>query len=213
MDIYNNLIKYKRVKMDLEIANRVWGEEWTLDISLIDDVIHQLNIVENSKVIDIGTGAGVMSVSLALNGFDVLTGEPEGEYEEHHEHEYHLGHGYPDWKEAAKAFRVEHKIRYQHLNAEHLTFPNESFDGVFLYDTLHHIENKEAALNECLRVIKSHKVVCIIEMNENGNIHFQEKHDFPPEIMVDPRDFIGVKGIVSKVIPGEYSDAYFFKKE
>ena len=154
--------------MNLEIANRVWGEEWTLDIGLIEYAIHQLDLAENSQVIDIGTGAGVMAVSLALNGFDVLTGEPEGEYEEHQEHEDHLGYGYPDWRKAAKTFRVEYKIRYQYLNAEHLTFPNESFDGVFLYDTLHHITNKEVALSECLRVLKPNNVVCVVEMNENG---------------------------------------------
>ncbi|MFC2010213.1 methyltransferase domain-containing protein [Chloroflexota bacterium] len=126
--------------MNLEIANRVWGEEWTLDIGFIDDAIHLLDLVVNAKVIDIGTGAGVMAVCLALNGFDILTGEPEGEYEAHQEHEGHSGHGYPDWREAVKAFKVENKIRYQHLNAEHLPFPSASFDGVFLYDTLHHIK-------------------------------------------------------------------------
>ena len=199
--------------MNIEIANRVWGEEWTLDISLIEDAIHQLDLAENSKVIDIGTGAGVMAVSLALNGFDVLTGEPEGEYEEHREHEYHLGHGYPDWEEAVKAFGVEHKVRYQYLNAEHLTFPDESFDGVFLYDTLHHIENKKAALSECLRVLTPHNAVCIVEMNENGNIHFQDEHGFQPEIVVDPRNFIGSGVVVSKLILGLYSNAYFLKNK
>ena len=161
--------------MDLEDAKEIWGEEWTLDITFINETLHQLNLTNDSKILDIGTGAGIMVVSLALDGFDVLTGEPEEEYERHKGHEGHEVHEYPDWRKAAKAFGVGHKIRYQHFNAEHLPFSTESFDGVFLYDTLHHIKNKERALNECLRVAKPKKVVCIIEMNENGNIYFLRK--------------------------------------
>ena len=77
--------------MNLEIANKVWGEKWTFDLEFIDDIIHQLDLTKNSKILDIGTGAGIMAVILALNGFDVLTGEPEQEYEEYEEHEDHEG--------------------------------------------------------------------------------------------------------------------------
>ncbi len=42
-----------------------------------DATINNLNLDKNSKIFDIGTGLGAMVILLALNGFDVLTGEPE----------------------------------------------------------------------------------------------------------------------------------------
>jgi SAM-dependent methyltransferase len=199
--------------MNLEVANKVWGEEWTLDINFINDTIHQLDLTKNSKVLDIGTGAGIMTMSLALNEFEVLTGEPDKEYEDYEEHEGHEGCEYPDWREAVKVFGVEHKIIYQYFNAERLPFSTESFDGVFLYDTLHHIINKEKALSECLRVVKPKKVVCIIEMNANGNTYSREKYGFTDGRVVDPRDIIKGDDIVFEFIPGEFSNAYLLRNK
>ena len=193
--------------MDIEVANKVWNEGWTLDIDFIEDTIHQLDLAANSKILDIGTGAGVMAVILALSGFDVLTGQPQEEYEEHGSEE-----GYPDWREAARAFGVAHKITYQYLDAEQLPFPAASFDGVFLYNTLHHIPGKEKALNEFLRVVRPDKVVCIIEMNENGNRHFREKYGFVDKAVVDPRDLVKGHEIDLEFIPGEFSNACIMRK-
>ena len=63
--------------MNLDDAKRIWGEEWTYDIEIINETIRQVDLNKDSKILDVGTGSGIMSVCLALNGYDVLTGEPE----------------------------------------------------------------------------------------------------------------------------------------
>ena len=63
--------------MNLEKAIRIWGEEWCYAIAIIDEAIRQLNLSKDSKILDVGTGQGIMAVSLAHDGFNVLTREPE----------------------------------------------------------------------------------------------------------------------------------------
>ncbi len=40
-------------------------------------LIAHSGLLSLSKILGVGTGQGIMAVSLALNGYDVLTGEPE----------------------------------------------------------------------------------------------------------------------------------------
>lgn len=155
--------------MGLEKYKQVINKDFAKDADFIDKTIKNLNLDKNSKILDIGTGLGAMSILLALNGFNVLTGQPEDpEWEEHkkhhceHEHEHH-GCTLSDWKEKARAVGVEDKIQFQYLNAESLNFPDSTFDSIFMYDTLQHIKNREVALNEYIRVLKARGLICIVE--------------------------------------------------
>jgi ubiquinone/menaquinone biosynthesis C-methylase UbiE len=109
-----------------------------------------------------------MACILAIIEFNVLTGQPK---------EWEHPRFYPPskWRNTAKAVGVEDKIKYQHLNAEKLSFPTESFDGIFMLITLPYIQNKEVTLNECLRVIKPKGLIVIIEDIKMGIEYFQKK--------------------------------------
>jgi ubiquinone/menaquinone biosynthesis C-methylase UbiE len=193
-------------------AEKIWSEDWTHDIELIDETIRYLNLEKSSKILDIGTGFGVMAISLALAGYDVLTGEPE-EKDEWQEHcEEHNWEDYVDWRESARSFGVERNIEFEHFNAEHLPFPQESFDAVFLYDALQHMVDREKALQESLRVMKSNGIICVIEVNEYGSKYYKEHEATFDTEKVDPRNYIIRDDIAVEVVPGDFSDAYILKK-
>ena len=108
--------------MKIEDVKQIWGKGRTRDMDFINKTILKLNLNKESKILDIGTGWGMMSVNLAINGFNVLTGEPgswHGSHErpgEHHVHKSRKGHY--DWKQIAEDLGVAHKIRYQQFDAE-----------------------------------------------------------------------------------------------
>ena len=78
-----NLAKYKKI-----------FREFAADADFINEIINNLNLEKDSKILDIGTGMGAMSILLALNGFHVLTGEPEVKPEK--DGEDHHGHHHED---------------------------------------------------------------------------------------------------------------------
>ena len=138
--------------MSLETYKQIIPEDFTMDADFIDQMIKQLGLAENARILDIGTGLGAMSILLALNGYHVLTGQPEEDLEWDECQTHHSGHhgleaeqlhhhgdqGF-DWRDNARALGVEEMITFRYLNAESLDFPDGSFDGIFLYDSLQHI--------------------------------------------------------------------------
>ena len=70
----------------MEFKN-IWGREWSHDIDFVSKVIHHLKLEKDCKILDIGTGQGIMAVNLALNGYEVITGEPEEGHEAHKHYE------------------------------------------------------------------------------------------------------------------------------
>ena len=170
--------------MDLSKYKELMGE-FGDDAEFMDRVIKDLGLEETARVLDVGTGMGAMSILLALNGLEVMTGQPEhdpewddiverhGHGDAHHHPE--TGHGLADhgienmdWRENARAMGVIDRIDFQHLDAQALPFPDGSFEAVFMYDALQHIPDRRAALVEGLRVLTDEGHLCILEWNQEA---------------------------------------------
>ena len=205
--------------MDLDKYKKIF-REFAEDAEFIDENIKQLNLNKESKILDIGTGMGAMSTLLALNGFSILTGEPKvdpernghGAHDHHHHQEEHHGGASSSWKKSAKMLGVEEKIKFQYFNAQNLPFEDNSFDGIFLYDALQHIQDRELALHECLRILNEDGVIVINEWSKKQIEKDFKKYGFKIDY-IDPQDYINRKGISIKVSNGETINFYTIRKK
>ena len=208
--------------MNLDKFRKVIHKDFARNAGVINRTIEQQNLDKTSKILDIGTGLGAMAIILALNGFSVITGEPEidperddydqylqgeGEKDEHDHHDFFES----DWRESAKVVGVENQITYQYFDAQDLPFPDETFDGIFLYDSLQHIQKKDVALMECIRVLNLDGVICVIEWNTKSIEEDYKKYGFKIDL-IDPREILNRKDVSIDVMPGTYVNIYIIRK-
>lgn len=209
--------------MNLDKFKEVIHDDFARNAEFINKTIKQLNLDKTSKILDVGTGLGAMSIILALNGFNVLTGEPEVDPERDNYDQYLQGEGdkddhdhhdffESDWRESAKAVGVENQITYQFFDAQDLPFPDEKFDGIFLYDSLQHIQKKDVALMECIRVLNQDGVICVIEWNTKSIEEDYKKYGFKIDF-IDPREILTRKDVSIDIIQGQYVNLYIIRKK
>ncbi len=99
--------------------------------------------IRRGRVLDIGTGSGRLAIELAkargcdfeIVGLDVSPDMLEKA------------------RENARKARVDHNLNYVLANAESLPFPDNSFDLVISYASLHHWFDPVKVINEAHRVV------------------------------------------------------------
>ena len=185
--------------MNLKEAIKLLDKEFRYNADFISGIIESLNMDKNAKILDIGTGRGVMAINLALHGYYVITGEPEE-------------HKWADWRTAAKKVNVEKLIEFTPLRAENLPFEDLSFDVIFFYVSFHHISDKYRTLKECVRVIKKQGLIIIIELTPNGIKEVRKSYPSHTDA-VDPRNYVVNLPLSIQLIESPTINAYIFKRK
>jgi len=155
------------------------GERFSENVDFFEDVITDLKLDPKSIILDIGIGRGKMAIILALSGFKIITGEPEG-------------HNWADWQNSARKINVFDKITFKNFQAEDLPFEDSSFDAIFANGSFHHFTDKFKAISEIYRIIKPkpYGKIIIFEFTEAGIEKIREIYSDHPDA-TNPVDYIG----------------------
>ena len=190
--------------MDEEELRNILGNEFAFIFNEIDPIIQNLNLEKTAKILDIGTGGGWMAINLALKNYKVITGEPESDDSEYAK---------KDWLKSARKAKVDHMITYTPYNAEDMPFEDSSFDAIFILGSLHHFNDKVAALKECHRILKINGIVCIFEPNSDAIKFIRDNRSPSHPDAVDPRNFIQDLPFSSELIKRPFYDSHILRKQ
>ncbi|MGB2601720.1 MAG: class I SAM-dependent methyltransferase [Candidatus Omnitrophota bacterium] len=141
-----------------------------------------------SDILELGTGTGYTTLSLAKEGYEFTSIDTDEEALK--------------TTAARLAYdKVLSNVKFYIMNATRLEFSNDSFKSVIAINLLHHVAEIEKLLSEADRVLCTKGKVVISDFNEEGReiidtVHKEEgrSHDHPIADQGQIRSFFDEKG-------------------
>jgi ubiquinone/menaquinone biosynthesis C-methylase UbiE len=165
--------------------------------------LKDLGLPAGAAVLDVGTGAGKFAIFLALQGHDVLTGEPETDTS------HYAG---KDWADNAEKAGVREKIRFQAFDASQMPFADGAFNAVFFFGVLHHVDEgaRPDVLSEALRVAGSGGAVVFFEPRPETLERIWVNDPGHP-MAADPSDYLTDETVRQQKIEGQMMNIYIYR--
>jgi len=168
--------------------------------------LQELGLPPGAALLDVGTGKGNFAIYLASQGYRVLTGEPSTDTSRYAGQE---------WAARAEKVGVKDRIRFQHFEASSMPFPSESFDAVFFFGVLHHIDEavRRDVMLEALRVARKNGAVVFFEPRKEM-LERVWKDDPHHPLAADPSPYLHDrdKCVGEQRIEGAFMDIFIYRK-
>jgi len=186
--------------LNITDAMEILGQKYRFTAVDTNTIIQELNIPLDAKVLDVGTGIGSLAITLALNGYTVITGEPSDD------ESIYANQG---WQENARKVTVDHLIEFNAFDAIDIPYNDDIFDAVFCLGSFHHIneEDRVSAIQEFIRVARSNAIICFFEPSQKTIEMIKEMDPTHPEA-ADPNEYLKNFNLASRKIEGLNFDAY-----
>jgi len=167
------------------------------DVEKERDFVLDKSLPFSGKILEIGTGKGYGTLALAKRGFSFISIDISEEEQE-------------IAKLNMQYFGLEKQVVFKIEDAQHLNFPNQSFDMIFSINVLHHLEKPFAVLDEIVRLLRPNGKVALSDFNEKGleiinmcHTYEGRKHDYFEHRSDEAKDYFVNKGLAIKEFQSE----------
>jgi ubiquinone/menaquinone biosynthesis C-methylase UbiE len=158
------------------------------------------------KILEAGTGRGYLALEIAKKGYALSTYDVD-----------------PEIQRIAKMnlayFGVDREVEFIIEDKEKLSFADKSFDVIFCVNTLHHIENSAAVLDEFLRIMSDGGKLVLSDFTEKtfgimDRVHESEggKHEVVGWSMDKASEYFSNRGCHIKESSDDYQRVFIVEK-
>ncbi|MDY6902792.1 MAG: class I SAM-dependent methyltransferase [Cyanobacteriota bacterium] len=149
---------------EAKLTVKQWDEDYYHPIALkfydwaIADMLKMMEVEPGATVLDAGCGPGVHSIRTAKAGYRVCAIDISNTM-------------LSEARQRAKVENVADKIEFHQKDLTKLDFPDNSFNYVFSWGVIIHIQNVEKALDELARIVKPGGKLALYVTNKTAVDH------------------------------------------
>ena len=151
---------YRRIADTYDVARPLFEENLERWMTLISE---RIGLRQRVELLDLGCGTGRFSIPIASRLGYSVTGADNSE----------------EMLEKGRTKKGGERVRWSMQDATRLSFPNASFDVVFMSHLLHHLDEPPDVVRECSRILRSGGMI----LNRHGpmeDIRDDPEHRFFP---------------------------------